>query len=59
MPAAAVASRTPAIAGMSGTVLGASGEMAVTGKLITYVMPGTRPGMTNQRFVTSASAQPD
>src|SRR5438552_17789176 len=29
MPAAAVASRTPAIAGMSGTILGASGETVV------------------------------
>jgi hypothetical protein len=29
MPAAAVASRTPAMAGMAGTVFGARGEMAV------------------------------
>src|SRR5437763_1094385 len=37
MPAAAVASRTPAIAGMSGTVLGASGETVAAMALIFVV----------------------
>src|ERR1700688_630484 len=45
MPAWAVASRTPAIAGMSGRCCGARGEMAVD-KILSGLMTGTSPAMT-------------
>src|SRR5580658_9569935 len=46
MPAAAVASRTPAMAGMAGTVFGARGDTGVdTVKLIRVVMAGLAPAI--------------
>src|ERR1700678_1942450 len=50
MPAAAVAKRTPAIAGISGIVFGARGEMAVTGKLIRSSRPGYSRSKERRRF---------
>src|SRR6185312_12387812 len=48
MPASAVASLTPAMGGMSGTSVGASGETEEDMKgPVDKGMPGTRPGMTS------------
>src|SRR6185437_12833830 len=48
MPASAVASRTPEIAGVSGTWCGARGEIAVDmSNVCKTTMPGTRPGITH------------
>src|SRR6185312_10899191 len=48
MPASAVASLTPAMGGMSGTSVGASGETEEDMKgPVDKGMPGTRPGMSS------------